>query len=190
MAQMKPSSSLATATAALPLGFPRPRRRRNLKQNKVLEYVQLAHNYRDREKGRSYVKVLFNFGRADQLDTDALRRLVRSVSRYLEPSEGGVSGSAWARSCPSSSSGPGSLAAPGSSTGCGSGSASRRSSRIFSPGEATPLPWSDSSSPWWRTGPWPRHRSSPWSLGWPRTHSSTVCPRWRSTSSTGPWTSS
>ncbi len=57
------------------------------KQNRVLEYVQLAHNYRDRETRKPFVKVLYNFGRADQLDTDALRRLVRSISRYLEPSE-------------------------------------------------------------------------------------------------------
>jgi len=31
------------------------------------EYVQLAHNYRDPETGASRAKVLFNFGRKDQL---------------------------------------------------------------------------------------------------------------------------
>jgi hypothetical protein len=57
------------------------------KKDRVLEYVQLAHNYRDPETRKPFVKVLYNFGRADLLDTDALRRLVRSISRYLEPSE-------------------------------------------------------------------------------------------------------
>ncbi|RJQ08782.1 MAG: transposase, partial [Bacillota bacterium] len=60
------------------------------RESKVFEYVQLAHNYRDRETGRLFVKVLYSFGRVDQLDTDALRRLVRSISRYLEPSEAEV----------------------------------------------------------------------------------------------------
>jgi hypothetical protein len=56
------------------------------KKDRVLEYVQLAHNYRDPETRKPFVKVLYNFGRADLLDRDALRRLVRSISRYLEPS--------------------------------------------------------------------------------------------------------
>lgn len=45
------------------------------------------HNYRDQETRKPFVKVLYSFGRADQLDTGTLRRLVGSVSRYLEPSE-------------------------------------------------------------------------------------------------------
>jgi hypothetical protein len=54
---------------------------------KGTKYVQLAHNYRDPETGVTKVKVLHNLGRADSLDLDALRRLVRSICRFLEPSE-------------------------------------------------------------------------------------------------------
>ena len=54
---------------------------------KGTKYVQLAHNYRDPESGVSKVRVLYNWGRADQLDLEALRRLVRSICRFLEPEE-------------------------------------------------------------------------------------------------------
>jgi hypothetical protein len=54
---------------------------------KGTRYVQLAHNYRDPQTGVSRVRVLYNWGRADQLDMDALRRLVRSICRFLEPGE-------------------------------------------------------------------------------------------------------
>ena len=57
------------------------------KQDKVLEYVQLAHSHRDPLTRKPSVKVLYNLGRADRLDMDALRRLVRSISRFLEPGE-------------------------------------------------------------------------------------------------------
>jgi hypothetical protein len=52
------------------------------------KYVQLAHNYRDPETGVSKVKVLHSFGRADRLDVEGLRRLVRGICRFLEPYEG------------------------------------------------------------------------------------------------------
>jgi len=55
------------------------------KQDKVLEYVQLAHSHRDPLTRKPSVKILYNLGRADRLDMDALRRLVRSISRFLEP---------------------------------------------------------------------------------------------------------
>ena len=51
------------------------------------EYVQLAHNYREPEGGRVRAKVLYSFGRKDKLDLDELRRLIRSISRYLDPEE-------------------------------------------------------------------------------------------------------
>jgi len=54
---------------------------------KGTKYVQLCHNHHDPQKGHSVTKVLYNFGRADQLDMEALRRLVRSVSRFLDPEE-------------------------------------------------------------------------------------------------------
>ena len=57
------------------------------KQDKVLEYVQLAHSHRDPLTRKPSVKILYNLGRADRLDMDALRRLVKSISRFLEPGE-------------------------------------------------------------------------------------------------------
>lgn len=51
------------------------------------EYVQLAHNYRDSKTGATRAKVLYSFGRKDQLDLDELRRLIRSISRFLDPDE-------------------------------------------------------------------------------------------------------
>ena len=49
-----------------------------------VEYVQLAHNVWDKAKGRSRVQVLHTFGRSDQLDADAMRRLAGSLLRYLD----------------------------------------------------------------------------------------------------------
>ena len=51
------------------------------------EYVQLAHNYREPEGGKTRAKVLYSFGRKDRLDLDELRRLIRSISRFLDPEE-------------------------------------------------------------------------------------------------------
>jgi transposase len=51
------------------------------------EYVQLAHNHRDPVTGQTKARVLHNFGRKDQLDIDALKRLARSISRFLEPED-------------------------------------------------------------------------------------------------------
>jgi hypothetical protein len=48
-------------------------------------YVQLVHNYRDPATRVTKTRVLHNFGREDQLDVDALRRLVQSISRFLDP---------------------------------------------------------------------------------------------------------
>jgi hypothetical protein len=56
--------------------------RRN-KDGSVVRYVQLAHNVRHPESGHAVAGVLHSFGREDQLDRDALARLVGSLSRYL-----------------------------------------------------------------------------------------------------------
>lgn len=53
----------------------------------MAEFVQLAHNVRDPITGVAKAKILHHFGRADQLDLDALRRLVKSICRFLEPQE-------------------------------------------------------------------------------------------------------
>ena len=47
----------------------------------VVRYVALAHN--ERVDGQTRARVLVNLGREDTLDTDGLRRLVSSISRYL-----------------------------------------------------------------------------------------------------------
>src|SRR3990172_11085950 len=61
-------------------------RRRN-KDGSEVAYVQLAHNVWDPAKQQSRAQVIHSFGREDQLDREALARLVRSISRFLEPGE-------------------------------------------------------------------------------------------------------
>src|SRR5579875_1359622 len=51
-----------------------------------VRYVQLCHNVWT-PKGYSQAKVLYNFGPEDAVDKDALRGLVRSICRFLEPQE-------------------------------------------------------------------------------------------------------
>src|SRR5215207_2122059 len=58
--------------------------RRN-KDGSVVRYVQLAHNVRNPTTGSPAAEVIHSFGREDQLDRDALARLVRSITRYLGP---------------------------------------------------------------------------------------------------------
>jgi hypothetical protein len=53
----------------------------------VVSYLQLAHNERHPVTGSPVAKVIHNFGRADKVDREALRRLVASISRFLEPAE-------------------------------------------------------------------------------------------------------
>ena len=64
----------------------RTTRRRNGDGSDV-RYLSLAHNEWDPEAGRSKVRILFNFGREDGLDPDAIRRLIGSLSRALPPDE-------------------------------------------------------------------------------------------------------
>ena len=52
-----------------------------------VEYVQLCHNEHDPKTQRSKTKVLYNFGRADELDVAGVRRLIGSLSRLLPPAE-------------------------------------------------------------------------------------------------------
>jgi hypothetical protein len=53
-------------------------------KNGEVRYLQLAHNEWDAAKGRSVPKVIYGFGREDELDKEAVRRLVASLSRLLE----------------------------------------------------------------------------------------------------------
>ena len=50
-----------------------------------MRYLQLTHNEWDPATKTSRPKVLHSFGREDQLDRDAIKRLVTSLSRLLEP---------------------------------------------------------------------------------------------------------
>ena len=55
---------------------------RHNKDGSTVRYVQLAHNHR---KGtNTQAEVLLHLGREDRLDMDGLRRLVGSISRYLD----------------------------------------------------------------------------------------------------------
>jgi hypothetical protein len=51
----------------------------------VVRYLQLAHNEWDAGARRSRTRVLYNFGREDELDREGIQRLVTSLSRLLEP---------------------------------------------------------------------------------------------------------
>jgi hypothetical protein len=61
--------------------------RRTNRDGSVVAYLQLAHNERHPETGSSVAKVIHNFGRAEQVDRDALARLVSSISRFLTPEQ-------------------------------------------------------------------------------------------------------
>ena len=50
-------------------------------------YLQLAHNEWDPKAKCAKAKVIYSFGREDQIDYVALKRLVESISRYLTPTE-------------------------------------------------------------------------------------------------------
>jgi IS4 transposase len=67
--------------------------RRKNRDGSVVSYLQLAHNERHPETGSPVARVIHNFGRADQVDREALRRLVASISRVLEPAEAVAAGS-------------------------------------------------------------------------------------------------
>lgn len=53
----------------------------------VAEYVQLVHSARDPATGRPKPQILHHFGRADQLDFEALKRLIKSIARFLDPAD-------------------------------------------------------------------------------------------------------
>jgi transposase len=60
---------------------------RKNKGGSTTTYVQLAHNVRDPQTGQPRADVLYSFGRVDTLDVDAIRRLTKSLSRFLSPEE-------------------------------------------------------------------------------------------------------
>jgi len=73
--------------------------RRN-RDGSTVAYYALAENNWNAETRRSEARVIHTFGRADQLDTAALQRLVASINRVLEAGDGVTPRPrpAWARS--------------------------------------------------------------------------------------------
>ena len=60
---------------------------RGNRDGSVVRYLQLAHNVWVPSQSASKPRILYNFGREDQLDRKAIRRLIRSLSRALDPAE-------------------------------------------------------------------------------------------------------
>ena len=70
----------------------RETKRRNA-DGSVVSYLALAQNERDRDTGVPRAQIVHRFGRADQVDREALQRLVRSISRFLDPADAVAAGS-------------------------------------------------------------------------------------------------
>ena len=64
----------------------RETRRRNA-DGSVVSYLALAHNERDPATGMPKARIIHNFGRTDQVEREALARLVKSIARFLDPAE-------------------------------------------------------------------------------------------------------
>ena len=60
---------------------------RTNKDGTPVRYLHLAHNAWDPAAGRSVPKVLYSFGREDALDRAAVKRLVASLSKLLDPAD-------------------------------------------------------------------------------------------------------
>jgi hypothetical protein len=60
---------------------------RKNKDGSSVEYIQLAHNAWNPEKGFAQAEVVYSFGRKDQLDIEAIKRLVNSLCRFLDPED-------------------------------------------------------------------------------------------------------
>jgi hypothetical protein len=95
--------------------------RRN-KDGTEVRYLQLAHNVWDPAAKRSKVQVIYNFGREDQANREALQRLVASVTRYLGPGQALAATAGEGLEFTES----GRRAAPGRWTACGPGWRSAR----------------------------------------------------------------
>ena len=61
--------------------------KRQNKDGSVVEYVQLAHNTRHPEKGYAKAEVIYSFGRREQLDVEAIKRLINSLCRFISPED-------------------------------------------------------------------------------------------------------
>ena len=64
----------------------RETKRRNA-DGSVVSYLALAQNERDPDTGVPRAQIVHRFGRTEQVDRAALARLVRSISRFLDPAD-------------------------------------------------------------------------------------------------------
>ncbi len=64
----------------------RETKRRNV-DGSTVSYLALAQNERDPATGVPRARIIHRFGRADQVDREGLARLVRSISRFLDPAD-------------------------------------------------------------------------------------------------------
>ena len=64
----------------------RETKRRNADGSEV-GYLALAHNVRDPKTGVPRAEIVHRFGRSDQVDREALRRLIKSIGRFLDPAD-------------------------------------------------------------------------------------------------------
>ncbi len=64
----------------------RETKRRNA-DGSVVSYLALARNERDPGTGVPRAQIVHRFGRTDRVDREALARLVRSISRFLDPAD-------------------------------------------------------------------------------------------------------
>jgi hypothetical protein len=60
---------------------------RKTRDGQTIRYLQLAHNEWDPAVKASKTRVLYSFGREDQLDVAGIRRLVDALSRLLAPAD-------------------------------------------------------------------------------------------------------
>ena len=61
--------------------------KRKNKDGSTVEYVQLAHNVWNKEKGFAQAQVIYSFGRREDLDIEAIKRLVNSLCRFIDPKD-------------------------------------------------------------------------------------------------------
>ena len=137
--------------------FVRTSTRRN-KDGTPVRYLQLAHNEWDPARKASRTKVLYNFGRAEELDRAGIERLIGALSRLLGtgPAAGDGGGAAGAGVQRVPAVGGAwlldqlwhTLRIDTSMTGCW-------------PARGARSPPSGCCSPWSRTGRWHRRRSWP-----------------------------
>lgn len=85
------------------------------------EYVKLAPNYREPGTVRVRAEDLYSLGRKGKLDLGELRRLIKGISRFLDPDEVAEIQEQIGDDWPFEFLGPGNLGAPPFLTVCGNG---------------------------------------------------------------------